>query len=467
MTRSNDDLAFMPVHALAAEMAAGRLTSAALTGACLGQIESHGEKLHAFVSVYADEALRAAHAADEAIASGHRVGPFHGIPVVLKDIIDIKGLVTTGGSKVWEKRVSPRTATLAKKLVSAGMIVLGKTHSVEFAMGSFGTNTHMGTPWNPWDMKELRAPGGSSSGTGVAVAAGLAPWGIGTDTGGSVRIPAAWCGLAGLKITIGRISVHGVLALSHTLDTPGPMCRSVEDTALLYNLLQGPDPLDPLTQRYAPDDPMPSLKHGVAGLVLARLPASERGQVEAEVLAAYDASLALLEKLGAKLVDVKLPRAFAELGAMAGRLIGCEGYSYVGHLTDDPALPVDPDVRPRIGLGKGVSARDYLLLLREREQLKRDWSKALEGCDALLTPATLSAAPRVVDIDQSGTAAVFTRAVNLVDGCALAVRNGFTKSGLPTSLQVACRGYNEGTALRIGWAYEQAAGWREQRPALA
>ena len=463
---THDELAFKPVHELAAAMAAGTLTSTQLTDACLARIERHGEKLHAFVAVYAGDALRAAHAADEAIASGHRIGPFHGMPVALKDIIDMKGRVTTGGSKAWEKRVSPRTATLARKLVSAGMIVLGKTHSVEFAMGSFGTNTHMGTPWNPWDMKEPRGPGGSSSGTGVAVAAGLAPWGIGTDTGGSVRIPASWCGLAGLKTTIGRISVHGVLPLAHTLDTPGPMCRGVEDAALLYNLLQGPDPFDPLTQRHAPDDPMPALRRGAAGLVLARLPASERAHVEAEVLAAYDASLAALEKLDAKIVDVTLPRSFAELGAMAGRLIGSEGYSYVGHLTDDPAQPVDPDVRPRIGLGKGVSARDYLLLLREREQLKRDWSKALAGCDALLTPTTLTAAPRVADIDQSGTAAVFTRAINLVDGCALAVRNGFTKGGLPTSLHICCRGYDEATALRIGWAYEQAAGWNERQPML-
>jgi aspartyl-tRNA(Asn)/glutamyl-tRNA(Gln) amidotransferase subunit A len=462
--RTAEDLAFAPVHKLAADLVAGRLSSEKLTGACLSRIEKHDGKLHAFGAVYADEALRAARAADEAIAAGHRVGPFHGIPVAVKDIVDMEGRVTTGGSKVWEERVSPHTATLLKKLVGAGMIVLGKTHSVEFAMGSFGTNTHMGTPWNPWDMNEQRAPGGSSSGTGVAVAAGLAPWGIGTDTGGSVRIPAAWCGLAGLKTTIGRISVHGVLPLAHTLDTPGPMCRSVEDAALLYNLLQGPDPLDPLTLRHAPDDPLPDLKRGIAGLVLARLPAAERAQVAEEVLAAYDASLKLLERLGAKLVDVKLPRSFAELGAMAGRIIGCEGYSYVGHLTDDAGQPVDPDVRPRIGLGKGVSARDYLLLLRDREQLKRDWSKALEGCHALVTPTTLTAAPRVADIDQSGTAAVITRAINLVDGCALALRNGFTKAGLPTSLHIACRGHDEATALRIGWAYEQAASWSERTP---
>ena len=352
-------------------------------------------------------------------------------------------------------------------MVGAGMIVIGKTHSVEFAMGSWGTNTHMGSPWNPWDLAEHRAPGGSSSGTGVAVGAGLAPWGIGTDTGGSVRIPAAWCGLAGLKTTLGRISVHGVLPLAESLDTPGPLCRDVEDAALLYNLLQGPDPLDPLTAVPVPEDPLPQLRRGVDGLVLARLPAAERAQVDAEVLAAYDASLALLQRLGAKLVDVALPSRFADLGAMVGRLIGCEGYAHVGALVDDAALPVDAHVRPRIQLGRGVSARDYLHLLREVGELKRAWAQALVGCDALLAPTTLTAAPRVVDIDQSGTAAVFTRAINLVGGCALALPNGFTRSRLPTSLQVACPAYQEATALRIGWALEQGTDRRGRHPELS
>jgi aspartyl-tRNA(Asn)/glutamyl-tRNA(Gln) amidotransferase subunit A len=223
-----DELAFLPVHELSDAMAAGRLTSARIVETFLDRIERHDSKLHSFVAVYSEDAVRAAHAADEAIAAGHRIGPFHGIPVAIKDIVDIEGRVTTGGSRVWEKRVSPHTATLVKKLVGAGMIVIGKTHSVEFAMGSWGTNTHMGSPWNPWDLAEHRAPGGSSSGTGVAVGAGLAPWGIGTDTGGSVRVPAGWCGLAGLKTTLGRISVHGVLPLAESLDTPGPLCRDVE-----------------------------------------------------------------------------------------------------------------------------------------------------------------------------------------------------------------------------------------------
>ena len=191
------DLAFSPVHELSAAIRAGKLSPVDLVDALLARIAAHDETLHAFVTVYAEDARRAAKAAEGAIKSGHAVGPLHGIPVALKDIIDLEGRVTTGGSYALKDRVSPVTATLARKLIAAGMIVLGKTHSVEFAMGGWGTNQHMGTPRNPWDPKVHRAPGGSSSGTGVAVSAGLAPWGIGTDTGGSVRLPASWCGLTG------------------------------------------------------------------------------------------------------------------------------------------------------------------------------------------------------------------------------------------------------------------------------
>jgi aspartyl-tRNA(Asn)/glutamyl-tRNA(Gln) amidotransferase subunit A len=442
--------AFQPIHAT-------KLRSRELVEGFLSRIQTHGEKLHAFVNVYADEARRAAHAADEAIAAGYRLGPLHGVPIAVKDIVDIEGRVTTGGSKVWEKRVSPATATLVTRLVQAGMIVLGKTHSVEFAMGSFGTNRHMGTPWNPWDMKTLRAPGGSSSGTGVAVAAALAPCGIGTDTGGSVRIPAAWCGIVGLKTTIGRVSTEGVLPLAHTLDTPGPMCRDVEDAALLFGVLKAP----------SADDPLVPLKRGVAGLTLGRLPQRDREPASAAVLEAYDESLRVLEKLGARIVDVVLPKPFVELGGMVGRIIGVEGYSYVGHLVDDPKQPVDDDVRPRIQLGRDMSAKDYLWLLRDRDELKRQWNAALAQVDALLTPGTATTAPRVEDIDQKGSAAIYTRAINLVDWCALALPNGFDAAGLPISLQIACRGYEEATALRIGWAFEQATPWHRRAPALA
>jgi aspartyl-tRNA(Asn)/glutamyl-tRNA(Gln) amidotransferase subunit A len=386
--------------------------------------------------------------------------------VAVKDIVDIAGRVTTGGSKVWAERISPVTATLVQRMLAAGLIVLGKTHTVEFAMGSFGTNRHMGSPRNPWDSRVHRAPGGSSSGTAVAVAARLAPWGIGTDTGGSVRIPASWCGITGLKTTIGRVSCHGVLPLSTTLDTPGPLARSVEDAALLYNVLQGPDAHDPLTLRHPVDDPMPQLRRGVRGLRLARMPARERDACASDVLASYDAALEVLAELGASIVDVELPCTFSDMGAMVGRIIAAEGYTFVGAYVDDPAAPVDDDIRPRIRPGRDMLAREYLGTLREREAVKREFASALDGIDALLTPTTATVAPPVDRIDQSGTAAGFTRAANLLDACALAVPAGMSSEGLPTSLQIICRGYDEATALRIGWAYEQASDWHRAAPAL-
>src|SRR5216683_1706814 len=194
--------------------------------------------------------------------------------------------------------------------------------------------TRRSAPATRWGPAVPRTPGGSSSGSGVAVAARLAPCAIGTDTGGSVRLPAAWCGITGLKTTIGRISVHGVLPLAATLDTPGPMTRSVEDAAILFNLLQGPDPLDPLTLRHAPDDPLPGLKRGIAGLRLGILAKEERVGVDTEVLAAYDESVAALERLGARIVEPVLPRRFGDFAELTGRIIGAEGYSYVGHIVD-------------------------------------------------------------------------------------------------------------------------------------
>jgi aspartyl-tRNA(Asn)/glutamyl-tRNA(Gln) amidotransferase subunit A len=464
MPSRNTDPALLPAHAMSAAIGAGRLSPVEIVDAALARIAAADGKLHAFVEVYDKEARLAAEAADKAIRSGHRIGPLHGIPIALKDLIEIEGRVTTGGSQVWRDRRSTYTATLAQRLIAAGLIVIGKTHTVEFAMGGWGTNQHRGTPWNPWDPNVARTPGGSSSGSGVAVAAGFAPWGIGTDTGGSVRLPASWCGLTGLKTTIGRVSTYGILPLAPTLDTPGPMARSVLDATLLYNVMQGPDPLDPRTRGIAPDDPTPVLKRGIRGLRLARMPDAERIGVAADVLAAYDAALDSLARLGAEIVAVALPRRIGDFTDLTGRIIGPEGYFLVGHLVDDMTLPIDDAVRPRIGSGRSVSSRDYLRALGEREAAKREFATALADVDALLTPTTQTAAIPVNEVDQASTPAHFTRFVNALDLCALALPNGFTAAGLPLSLQIICRGYDEATALRIGWAYQEVTDWHQRRP---
>jgi len=393
------------------------------------------------------------------------VGPLHGIPIALKDLIELEGRVVTGGCEVWKARRATRTATLARKLIAQGMIVLGKTHTVEFAMGGWGTNTHRGTPWNPWDAQRARTPGGSSSGSGVAVAAGLAPWAVGTDTGGSVRLPASWCGITGLKTTIGRVSTYGVLPLSPTLDTPGPMARSVEDAALLYTVMQGPDPQDPATRGLPFTDPMATLKRGVRGLRLARMPDAERQVASAEVLAAYDRSLAELERLGAEIVPIQLPFHFADVATANLRIMAAESYALYRELIDDEAAPLDPHVRPRIAAGRTLSARDYVEALQMREAMKRQFAAAIEGVDALLTPTTMTTAVPVDEVDQAQAPAHYTRYANYLDLTALALPNGMDAQGLPTSLQIVCRWSDEATALRIGWALQQVTDWHLRRPA--
>ena len=448
----------------AAEIAEGRASPVGLMDMYLDRIARYDGKLGAFVEVYADEARLAAEGADKAIRSGHRIGPLHGLPIAVKDLVEIEGRITTGGSYAWRDRRSTVTATVVRRLIAAGMIVIGKTHTVEFAYGGWGTNQHMGTPWNPWDLQVHRVPGGSSSGTGVAVAAGLAAAGIGSDTGGSVRIPAAFCGTVGLKTTVGRISTYGVLALSETLDTVGHLTRSVEDAALLLNALQGPDPNDPNTLRRVNDEPSATLRQGVFGLRLGALPDQERAAIHPEVLQAYDEALRQFADLGAHLVKVALPRRFADYREMTGMIIATEGYAYLAEVIDREDLPLDENVRRRMLTGRSVAARDYVRALRERLRAKREFLAAIDGIDALVLPTTPAPAIPAAEVDESTTPAEITRFGNLMEMCGLALRNGLSAGGLPISMQILGRGYDEATVLRIGWAYEQATEWHKAHP---
>ena len=397
--------------------------------------------------------------------AGSWLGPLHGIPIALKDLIDIEGRVTTGGSLYWRERVASVTATVVQKLTAAGMIVLGKTHMVEFAFGSWGTNVTMGTPWNPWDADVHRTPSGSSSGSAVAVAAGLAPAALGSDTGGSVRAPASLCGIVGLKTTVGRVSNHGVLMLSDTLDTLGPLTRDVEDAALLFAAMQGPDLLDPKTLAHPPVDVLTPLKNGVAGFRLGVLLAADLGEVDAEVTRAFETALDVLRGLGAFTDTLTLPVPYAALADPTGKIIAAEAYALHRDIIDRDDVPFDPDVRNRIRSGKAISPDDYSQVMRERQRLRGEVDELLRGFDALLLPTTPLPPVALTAVDQSeAPMSRLTRPVNLLDLCALALPCGFTAGGLPISLQIVGRGYAEARILQIGWAYENATNWHQRRP---
>ena len=458
-------LAYAPMHALAEQLQAGALSSGALVDCYLKRIHRHDKKLHAFVAVYENEARAAAEAADRMRAAGQPCGPLHGIPIALKDLIDIEGKTTTGGSLFWRDRVSAVTATVAHRLAAAGMITLGKTHMVEFAFGAWGTNTTMGTPWNPWDAGTPRSPGGSSSGSGVAVAAALAPAAIGSDTGGSVRIPASLCGIVGLKTTVGRVSNHGTLNLAASLDTLGPMTRDVEDAALLFMAVHGPDQQDDATLRHPPVDVMRGLKTGIAGLRLAVLPEAELGEVDPDVARAFAQALDVMRGLGAHIDTLVLPASYKRLADLTGKIIAAEGYALHRAWIERDDLPFDPDVRDRIRWAKTLSAADLIQVMAERKQLQREMDVLLCDFDALVLPTTPLPAVPLAQIDQNKSPmSLLTRPLNLLDLCALALPCGFTAGGLPVSLQIAGRGYDEARSLRIGWAYENATEWHRRRP---
>jgi aspartyl-tRNA(Asn)/glutamyl-tRNA(Gln) amidotransferase subunit A len=279
--------------------------------------------------------------------------------------------------------------------------------------------------------------------------------------------PAAWNGITGLKTTIGRISTFGVLPLCPTFDTPGMLTRDTEDAAILLNVLQGVDPRDKRTATVVDVDPMHNLRLGVEGLCLGRLPDEEREGIDADVLAAFDRSVDSLAHLGARIVDVTLPGRFTDLGGVIRRILPAEAYAALSHVVDDSSLELDEAASGRVRVGAAISSKDYISALTEREEMKVSFNAAIEGVDALLTPTAATAAIPVASVDQSTAPAMFTRWVNVLDLCAVAVPNGFTAGGLPTSLQIICRGYAEPLALRIGHAYQTAHDWHLRVPAMA
>ena len=439
--------------------AAGAITAA--VEKTLETAEAANKKIHAFTQITRESALAEARLADAQVAEGAAHGLLHGMPVGIKDIADVEGLVSGCGS-LTRKQAAPaeRDAHVVTKLRTAGAIVVGKTHTVEYAFGGYGTNVTVGTPWNPWDLTTQRIPGGSSSGTGSAVGAGVLPGGLGTDTGGSVRIPAALCGCVGLKTSIGLIGRSGIAPLSQTLDTAGPLARDVTTTARMFAAMLGHDPDDPSTEDFRPIDALRDLEKGVAGLRIGRVVDEDLGVITTdEVKGDLANSAAVLEKLGARVEAFKMPQSFDSFTRSTGIIIAAEGYAnWRQHIDDAKSGMADP-IRTRFLGGKTISAADYLDVIRQRDKDIAGFLLAMDRLDAIILPTIPFPAIPVAEVDETKSPmAHFTRWGNYLALAGLAIPTALSKSKMPMSLQIVVRRFDDALALRIGRAFEKARG---------
>ena len=466
---------FATITEMAAALRAGSLSAVALAEATLERIAALDKRLHAFIGLTRERALAEARAAEALLRAGHDVGPLQGIPYAVKDLYDVAGQPTTAGTRLLADRVAARDSAAVRRLAAAGMVLVGKTHTVQFAFGGVGINHDHGTPHNPWS-PEPHAPGGSSSGSGVAVGAGLVPVALGTDTGGSVRIPAALCGTVGLKTTVGRVSRAGVYPLSWTLDSVGPLTRSVEDAALVYQALHGADLEDETTTGVGPHDTLRALKAGVKGLRVAFGETVFFDGVEDEVARAVRDAGHVLRDLGARVDSVAVPEVAEAVGEQRrAQMIAAEALAVNGPLLDERFDALDPVVAHRMEMGRQLSGTDYFVVRRQWAALRERVRHTLGDVDALLVPATMIPPRPVAAIDASieayGDANLRylrnTAVGNILDLCAVTLPCGFTGRGLPLGLMIYAKPFDEATALRVAWAYEQATDWHARRPDLA
>jgi aspartyl-tRNA(Asn)/glutamyl-tRNA(Gln) amidotransferase subunit A len=456
-------------------MRSGTLSPVELTEHFLQRLEALDGTLHAFRLVTRERALAMARAAELALQAGQDVGPLHGMPYAVKDLFDVKGLPTTAGSNLLQDNIATADASVVRRLEQAGMILLGKTNTVQFAYGGVGINHHHGTPHNPWH-RTHHVPGGSSSGSGVAVAAGMVPMALGSDTGGSVRIPAALCGTVGLKTTVGQVSRAGVFPLSWSLDSIGPLTRSVEDAALVYQCLQGIDPHDASTAGTRPQDVLTGLQDGVRGLRLVFAETVFWEQTDVEIVQAVRACGKVFANLGAHIDTLAFPEA-AEAQALnpRGLVVAAEVYTLHQARIEQYLDQYDPIIVPRIMSGKQISATEYLNTTRAWTALRAKMQRALSNVDALLVPTTMLPALPVATVDASLEAYTKhnlqylrnTAIGNLLNLCGLSVPCGFTRQGLPIGLTIYGKPFQEDLILRIGYAFEQATDWHCHTPDLS
>jgi aspartyl-tRNA(Asn)/glutamyl-tRNA(Gln) amidotransferase subunit A len=463
----------MSLISVAKAIAEKRFSSREVTQSCLDRIARWQPRLNAFMAIEADAALAAAGEADAALAKGNIKGVLHGVPLAHKDMYYDAGKVVTCGSKIRRDFVATTTSTALQRLKDAGTVRLGSLHMAEFAYGPTGHNAHFGAVHNPWNVDHVT--GGSSSGSGSAVAARLTFAALGSDTGGSIRMPAHFCGVTGLKTTVGRVSRAGAMPLSQSLDTVGPLAQSAEDCALLMGLMAGADPQDPTAVAIPVPDYMAATKGSLKGMRIGVPTALYVDDLDSEVARILDETIAVFKREGADIVQVELPDQ-RQLSSASQLVLAAEAAAFHKRWLIERPQDYGPQVMMRLHNGLAIPAITYLEAMRWRGPALSAHMAAVDGVDAVIAPVSPIPAPTITESDvgngPDAEAVIqrltrFTRPINYLGLPSLAIPTGFTGRGLPVGMQLIGRSFDEATLLRIGAAFQRATDFHDRAPALA
>jgi aspartyl-tRNA(Asn)/glutamyl-tRNA(Gln) amidotransferase subunit A len=462
--------ALLSLTEIATAIAQKRISSREATQSCLDRIAQWQTPLNAFMAVEAHEALAAADEADASLAKGNLRGALHGVPLAHKDMYYDAGKVVTCGSRIRRDFVATSTATALQRLKDAGTVRLGSLQMVEFAYGPTGHNTHYGAVHNPWSLDHIT--GGSSSGSGSAVAARLTFAALGSDTGGSIRMPAHFCGVTGLKTTVGRISRAGAMPLSQSLDTVGPLARTVDDCALLLGLMAGEDANDATAVSGPLPDYMAATRESIKGLKIGVPTAFYVDDLDPEVALILDETMAVLKREGAEIVQVELPDQ-RQLTAACQLVLAVEAAALHKRWLIERPQDYGPQVLMRLQNGLAIPGVSYLEALRWRGPALAAYLAAVAGVDAVIAPVAPVAAPTLAESDVGNSPDAeaviqrltrFTRPINYLGLPSLAIPSGFTRGGLPVGMQLIGRSFDEAMLLRIGAAFQRATDFHARVP---
>jgi len=461
-----------PIHQLAPLLQKKEISPVELFNEAIERIHQLQPKLNSFITVTEEEGRKAATEAESEIRKGQYRGPLHGIPISIKDLFATRGVRTTAGSKVLAQWVPDYDATAVARLHQAGMVLVGKTHMHEFAYGVTSDNPHYGPARNPWD--PTRVPGGSSGGSAAAVASSQCTASLGSDSGGSIRTPAAVCGVVGLKPTYGRVSRYGAIPLAWSLDHVGPLTKSVEDAAIMLSAIAGPDPKDPSASSRPLPDYRQEMRGSIRGLRLGVPRQYFFEHVDPEIQKLVSAAIHQLESMGATLVEVDIPD-LENCSAMEAHITLAEATSYHEPYLKRQADDYGPGVRTNLEAGRYLLATDYVKSQRARTLLQRNFNQAFKHADVIVSPTLPALPPLVGEVwVQSGNLREhvidaflrFNIPFDLTGFPAISIPCGLGSTGLPIGLQIAGKAFDETTVLRVANAYEQSTEWHLVRYAL-